>query len=288
MPNLDRSLCALTLLLTACGDGMPGDEPSETTGEPTGTSPTDPTDPTEPTEPTEPPPSVDPFGGAYPQADLADPQVVQALSVGSAQGMILFSTWPLREIDESDPCPSVTVEGDTSTVTGGCTDALGQEWFGTLIVQTERIEYRQFGRRQSFLCDVGAEEVVTSIAFDGAVVDVSESDVRIDLTVQGQVGRPTDCVEEPVGVEARYDATVSSDGSGVSLSGEGVGHHRRGMDARRDLRSGRGRHRLLLAAPGGHHHPADRRPRGPDPLRREHRLRSRREGALVARWRRPG
>jgi hypothetical protein len=125
----------------------------------------------------------------------------------------------------SDTCPVRTVDGTTTTVTGGCTDAGGRQWKGTAIVVDEpdrsgSFTYDGFGfdgtedcmgtSYPSFLSTTGGMTMVRS---------GQRGTFEIDLALSSEGVSESDCTARSDTQEVSYDGTVLA--TGVDGDGDG-------------------------------------------------------------------
>jgi hypothetical protein len=148
--------------------------------------------------------------------------------MNSAGGTDMFSAMAQVEqmIDpfEEDPCPAITIDGNTVTVTGGCTrlDGLGVEGSAT-ITNPAGVDEIEFDYNDDIVYDLVGFQLVqagTTVSYDGVVV-------RSD----GLTTWDADVTVAQSGLEVRSDLyyhcsnpnnpRCSLSGSGIELTGEG-------------------------------------------------------------------
>lgn len=204
---MTRWLCALTLLLTACnGDTTKDtdttdatDTPSGTTGDTGGTTPFD----------------------AYADADLTDPAVVaelaSTLSAPNAYG-VGVTQLILADLSGSKTCPAVTVKGDTTTYTGGCTDDDGTTWTGTATSIESKakkklggsITYVDFGFSGESACDGKTKMTVSAgQTIDGTVTVDAKGGFTIDVVAEGAEADTKACTSNAFDYRLEYSGSIA-------------------------------------------------------------------------------
>lgn len=92
-------------------------------------------------------------------------------------------------------CPAKKVDGITTTVSGGCTDKNGYEWFGTMEQKLEKegsengtITYKGFGYQQSATC--GGKSYKSKLIFTGSSKVEGSAKKEFDLDIRMDVSGP--------------------------------------------------------------------------------------------------
>lgn len=126
-----------------------------------------------------------PFINSLDEADFAAlslDDVRYIATTSSAPQAYLRAIFPMLLIDSDDQgCPQVIETDDSISVTGDCTDELGQEWFGSLSGTSDSgMTFSSFGFRYPYDCD--GEEIEEYFEVDGTftwTVSTPDSDTEI-------------------------------------------------------------------------------------------------------------
>lgn len=196
---------SLALLLVAC----PGPSTTTPTGD-TGTTDT----------------GTGPFA-EYAPADLTDPEAVRALAnnVSAPNAFLVTTVLYALVADVKGDCPALTVDGDTSTYTGGCTDADGDVWEGTATVTGDpkagTVTYDAFGLSSEVDCD-GGGTIAQRTVFDGTVALDASQHFSIAMDGEGDDVDHAACTSATRRFRIEYDGQlVEAGASQETWSGSG-------------------------------------------------------------------
>jgi hypothetical protein len=147
-------------------------------------------------------------------ADRSDQEIARLISAASGTDMFSAQSAIDRFANESDPCPAISVSGETVTLTGGCTTTDEVTIEGTAKVTNptswDQVEYR-FGDDTAYeLTGWTLTQSGFSQSFDGNVRIESFTTWDADVTA-GMLG-----------IDVRSDLYYDCDSSSCDLDGSGV------------------------------------------------------------------
>lgn len=135
-------------------------------------------------------------------------------------------------VDSSSTCPRVTVSGATTTIEGGCVDAAGVEWFGTVTMPSGfdpdaptagAIVIDAFGDdRVPSACPMTTERERRSGRVDLLRNADGSFDFEIDLTWEQAEVDESDCTVAATRGAIEYAGRVAFDGTQQTWSGSGL------------------------------------------------------------------
>lgn len=135
----------------------------------------------------------------YPPATLADDAATaKKWAAASAPQLFMLAFTPVAVADATlqigeETCPTKTVNGDTTTYTGGCTTSNGQPWTGTA-TQTGApmgmIEYVDFGGAGTDTCN--ETEYPSTFEYNGTITPSATEPGALAIKLTAEVTGPDD------------------------------------------------------------------------------------------------
>lgn len=155
------------------------------------------------------------FINSLPPASVtSSSNVIAFASISSAPAVFAAGAAPValgQFAGQNGGCPTVTQNGNSVTVTGGCTDGSGQTWSGTARSTETGISYNDFSIASTDTCNGTTFNTLTT--FNGTMTPTStggfEADLRYDLS-----GFDEDSCQA-------VDGTIAWSYSGTSVAGTG-------------------------------------------------------------------
>jgi MYXO-CTERM domain-containing protein len=127
----------------------------------------------------------------YPPATLGDDAVsAKKWSTASAPRLYMLAYTPIAVADariqiSGETCPAKTVNGDTTTYTGGCTDMDGKPWTGTAVAvgaPSGMVTYTDFGGTGESTCN--ATKYPSTFKYNGTITAVAAGTAELEITAE--------------------------------------------------------------------------------------------------------